>query len=275
MSPLTPTLAPGDGGKGVLLVSFTSPSLFTLHSSRLHYALQPLHQHRQRPPAVADAVLLIERQLGAGLAQQRIEKQRVVAKAAAAAPLAEDLAVPTRPRRSAAADRAHDVPARSRSSSARGGPRSARSSSSRRSLLRSSDLGSPARRAECTPGAPPSASTQIPESSASAGSRVNLEACRALASAFSMNVACGSSASGTLSWACGTTSMPREARIRRISRILPSLLVARTSRFTGSGSTQTPSAARCAAMSWRMPDDARSTIASSSARENGLPSAVP
>jgi hypothetical protein len=40
------------------------------------------------------------------------------------------------------------------------------------SLLRASDFGSPAKRAEYTPGAPPSALTQTPESSASAGSPV-------------------------------------------------------------------------------------------------------
>ena len=55
---------------------------------------------------------------------------------------------------------------------------------------------SSAYRADRTPGAPPSASTLKPESSASAGKPLSLAACRALASAFSAKVSNGSSASG-------------------------------------------------------------------------------
>src|SRR3546814_17884606 len=60
-----------------------------------------------------------------------------------------------------------------------------RSSASIVSLLAESDEGSPAKRAERTPGAPPSAATSRPESSASAGRPDARAAWRALISAFS------------------------------------------------------------------------------------------
>src|SRR5580765_1906073 len=97
-------------------------------------------------------------------------------------------------------------------------------------LLRASDEGSPAKRALRTPGAPPSASTQMPESSASAGSPLLSHACRALTSAFSMNVGCGSSASPMPSSTCDTTSNPSGSSRRRNSRNFPALFDARTRR---------------------------------------------
>src|SRR3990167_6749822 len=84
--------------------------------------------------------------------------------------------------------------------------------------------------AEITPGAPPSASTHSPESSASAGSPVRRAAWRALASAFSMKVPCGSAASGTLNCCCDSTSMPSGRSSWPISSSLCALPVAMTIR---------------------------------------------
>src|SRR5689334_707654 len=70
----------------------------------------------------------------------------------------------------------------------------------------------------------------MPESSASAGSRARRLAWRALASAFSTKVACGSSASSMPSSDCTMTSMPIGPSIRRNSRSFPSLDDARTRR---------------------------------------------
>src|SRR4051812_16911952 len=72
----------------------------------------------------------------------------------------------------------------------------------------------------------------MPESSASAGSPDLRLACRALASAFSTKVGCGSSASATPSRDCGSTSMPSGASSASISRSFPGLDDARTSFFT-------------------------------------------
>src|SRR5512134_2114326 len=71
----------------------------------------------------------------------------------------------------------------------------------------------------------------MPESSANAGNPVWRLARRALASAFSTKVPCGSSASGTPSSVWGTTSMPSGASIWRNSRSFPGLPLARTSRL--------------------------------------------
>src|SRR6185436_3548979 len=70
----------------------------------------------------------------------------------------------------------------------------------------------------------------MPESSASAGSLACALAWRALASAFSTKVTCGSSASGMPSSACAITSIPSGASNRRNSRSLPALPDARTRR---------------------------------------------
>src|SRR5690606_28630137 len=79
-------------------------------------------------------------------------------------------------------------------------------------------------------GRPPSASTHRPESSAIAGSPVSRLARRALASAFSMNVECGSLASVTPSAACASTVTPSGASSCVISASLPALPDARTMR---------------------------------------------
>src|SRR5687767_15190324 len=69
----------------------------------------------------------------------------------------------------------------------------------------------------------------MPESSANAGSPAPRAACRALASAFSTKVPCGSPASAMPSSDCGTTSMPSVESICRNSRSFPGLLLASTS----------------------------------------------
>src|SRR3989338_2003130 len=72
----------------------------------------------------------------------------------------------------------------------------------------------------------------MPESSASAGSLLRRLTWRALASAFSTKVLCGSSASSMPSCACVRTSMPSGCSRNWNSRSLPGLLEARTSFFT-------------------------------------------
>src|ERR1700760_2361957 len=76
---------------------------------------------------------------------------------------------------------------------------------------------------------PPRASTHSPESSAIAGRPVAADAWRALASAFSMNVTCGSSASGTPSSPWRTSSTPRPSNSACSSASFLALLEARTS----------------------------------------------
>ena len=90
-----------------------------------------------------------------------------------------------------------------------------------------SDAVSPAKRAERTPGRPPSASASIPESSAIAGAPVASAAARALISAFSSNV---SPVSGGSSTASGSGSSGASGSSRWNSRSLWALRVARTSR---------------------------------------------
>src|SRR3989304_8915323 len=69
----------------------------------------------------------------------------------------------------------------------------------------------------------------MPESSASAGRPLKRLTWRALASAFSMKVWCGSSASSIFSCACVSTSMPSGCNRNWNSRSLPGLLEAMTS----------------------------------------------
>ena len=76
------------------------------------------------------------------------------------------------------------------------GSRMSDSWSRRSSRLAVASFACPAQYAEKTPGAPPSTSTQMPESSASAGSPVWAAAARALMSAFSAKVTPSSTGSG-------------------------------------------------------------------------------
>ena len=69
-------------------------------------------------------------------------------------------------------------------------------------------LAGPAQRAEWMPGAPPSASTTSPESSANAGSRTAMAAATALMRAFSPKLAPVSSGSPRPSSAAATASTP-------------------------------------------------------------------
>src|SRR5690606_34378818 len=125
-----------------------------------------------------------------------------------------------------------------------------------------------------TPGAPPSASTHRPESSATAGRPVAAEAWRALASAFSTKLGCGSSASPTPNTACGMTSMPSGASRACISAAFLALLLARTSRvlMVGSPGYGRTSFSACAPRLLPRPHSGRRTAAGfrpDSGRERG------
>ena len=80
---------------------------------------------------------------------------------------------------------------------------------------------------------------------------------RALASAFSTKVACGSSASGTPSAACGTTSIPSGAK--QLARTRAACRDWTMRGRAASPLLQTPSTARCFAISSRMPRSASAT----------------
>src|SRR5579862_3689837 len=80
------------------------------------------------------------------------------------------------------------------------------------------------------PGAPSSAATANPESSASAGRRAAVAAACALSAALAANVSPVSSGSGRPSSAADTTSTPNGCTSSRISRTLPGLWLAITSR---------------------------------------------
>src|SRR6266511_843356 len=91
----------------------------------------------------------------------------------------------------------------------------------------------PAERAECTPGAPPSASTSRPESSATAANPDQAAYARALRRALSRKVAPVSSTSGGAAVPTSfnpTSSTGTPSRIARSSRSLPGLPVASSSR---------------------------------------------
>ena len=223
------------------------------------------HQRAHLPRgqgAMADGVLGRGIELGDGLAERRDEEQRVVAEAAAAARRRERSRRPAAGRRSAARDRRRGAaPPASQTKRARRSVRPCRRSSSsallaaswaRRSASRSAQRpASGAKCAEATPGAPPSASTHRPESSAIAAPPRGRAAWRALASAFSTKVACGSSASPMPSAPCATSSMPSGANSACSSASLPGLFEARTSLTPRTGRRAPPSAARCAATSSR------------------------
>src|SRR6185437_4647450 len=80
------------------------------------------------------------------------------------------------------------------------------------------------------PGAPPSAGTTSPESSASAGMPLGAAAARALSSALASKVAPVSSGSGNPSAAAPSTAMPKGDSSSAISTSFPLLWVATTSR---------------------------------------------
>src|SRR5690606_34220952 len=81
------------------------------------------------------------------------------------------------------------------------------------------------------PGAPFKASTSMPESSAMLGRPVCRQAWRALRMAFSTKVSPVSSAGSTPKCDCGSSSMPSPCSSAATSRVLPSLLLARTTRM--------------------------------------------
>src|SRR5947208_8093987 len=87
----------------------------------------------------------------------------------------------------------------------------------------------PAQRADKIPGAPPSASTTSPESSAKAGSCADFAAASALIFALALNVLPFSSGSPRPNSPAATASTPCGASSSRISASLPGLWVAITS----------------------------------------------
>ena len=110
----------------------------------------------------------------------------------------------------------------------RGAPRASPSSAaSSLALLSASVASSPAYRRVRTPGAPSSASTSMPESSARVGSPVTAIPARALIAAFASNVSPSSiGSSSTPSWSSDTSSACSSASSSRSSRSLCSLRVA-------------------------------------------------
>ena len=120
--------------------------------------------------AVADAILLRGVDLGEGAIA--VQEHRVVAEAAAAARRVGDDGPRRRPRRSARAPSGRATTTTQRKRAVRRSAGTPRRRSSSRATLSASPRPAPAsaaKRAERTPGTPPSASTSRPESSASAG----------------------------------------------------------------------------------------------------------
>ena len=160
------------------------------------------HELRERAGAMRVRVLLVGRPLARRCAPRRRltvgDEDRVVAEAALARRRGRE---PARPpalddllRRRVAG---HDE--RDRRDELRGAVRIAdvgRAGRAAGARLAAASFACPAQYAENTPGAPPSTSTQMPESSASAGRPVCAAAARALMSAFSANVTPSSTGSG-------------------------------------------------------------------------------
>jgi len=125
---------------------------------------------------------------------------------------------------------------------------------------------SPAYRADRTPGAPPSASTSRPESSAIAGRPLNAAACRAFKSALSSKVSPVSSGGSIPNSDCGTNSKPNGPSMSENSRIFPALPVASTIRMVQGLPAWRDS--RCRSCSREIPLDAKPSMTSSSSRRN-------
>ena len=172
---------------------------------------QVRQQGAQRAGPVRRRVLLRRRQLGRRPRLPLRHEDRVVAEAVGAPRRAGEAARSTRRAPRSRARRAPRAPRRRRTPprAARRGRR--RSGPARSSRLARSSPWRPLQRADSTPGIPFSASTVRPESSATDGSPVAAAASRALARAFSANVAPVSGASGN----SGTSASPTDRRTRR------------------------------------------------------------
>ena len=127
--------------------------------------LQPSKHFSERPPAVTGAPLLRRGELREALAQLGIEEQRVVAKPSFPyRPVEDDAGCLGAKHLQQVALAVSAIQQTKRAVRSLGGK--PLSFSSRRTLLASSSAFGPAKRAERTPGSPPSASTTRPESSA-------------------------------------------------------------------------------------------------------------
>ena len=159
--------APGCNSPGAFLVSTRAAQLVVSQSALGDHALQPAAQAREGSGAVAELMLDERAQLAEGLVvlaeSGTTDRSRTRPVLAARGSIARG----RHPRPRAGSLRT-DRPAPAHSETPRRGGRRGllvRASSSLR-LLASSSVGSPAYRADKTPGAPPSASTVRPESSA-------------------------------------------------------------------------------------------------------------
>ena len=112
---------------------------------------------------------------------------------------------------------------------ARWGPPGARAPAAPRAMAAPKSLSGPAQRAETTPGAPPRAATQNPESSARLGRPLALVAASAFSRALPKKSGAVSSGSANPIAAADTSSTPSGSTRAAISASLPRLWLARTS----------------------------------------------
>ncbi len=219
------------------------------------------HHRPEGPAAVADGILLGRRQLRGGAHLALRNEDRVVAETV------RPPAWRSTPRRGGPRRRARrrpGGPARRRRRSARCGAASGTSPSwsSSSSRFATSSPCPPDHRAENTPGAPPSTSTQMPESSASAGSPVARATARALIRAFSAKVTPSRDAAlGAVTEIEHLGDQAGSATILRNSSTLCALCVASTIR---AALMRSASAALCSAARSAQPATPRSSSASSS-----------
>ena len=146
------------------------------------------HQSAERLAAVADRVLLLRGQLGAGAGLAVRLEDRVVAEAVGAGRGVRAGCRAGGPRRRVRCRRAGRGRRRRRSGRRGAGCRCRRAGRAAGRRLAASSPWRPAQRAEKMPGAPPSTSTHRPESSATAGRPVAWARACALSRAFSAKV---------------------------------------------------------------------------------------
>ena len=140
------------------------------------------------------------------------------------------------------------------------------------------DACSPAYRAVRTPGRPPSASTNSPVSSATAGSPAAAQIAAAFSRALPIRSGASSSTSGTSTGRGTSSTTPRSSAA--ISTTLSGFADAQTSVITRAASRRVRRAVSASTCAWSdmissIPDCASASIASRRWRLNGCPSAVP
>ena len=225
--------------------------------------------------AVADGVLRRRLHLAEGQRSAARQEHRVVAETTLAARGPHRLAIDP-------ADKRLGVPVRPGEAQRRDEPRTPvrrcrPSAACTRAMAAAKSLSGPAQRAECTPGAPPSAATQKPESSASAGNAARRRRCQRLDPRVADEVRRVLLGFGQAEGAGGDTpQMPYGRSRSAISRSLPGLWVATTSLPPGRqlARHQGPTASRWAANSSPVPFRANPSSSRSCASENAARSAV-